>query len=65
MKLQFYLRNPKLTLEFPNFKLIFYLLYLLISLNVVNDLFRYFSNGLQRYALFYFLQTFFNIFSTF
>ena len=38
MKLQFYLRNPKLTLEFPNFKLIFYLLYLLISLNVVNDL---------------------------
>ena len=39
MKLQFPFRNPKKTLEFQNYKLIFFIyLYLLFSLNVVNEL---------------------------
>ena len=65
--------QPEKTLEFQNYKLIFFIyLYLLFSLNVVNELSRFvsetsvryrcFSNGLQRYALFLYLQTFLHFF---
>ena len=76
MKLQSLIRNSKKLSNFYKLQTDFlFYLYLLFSLNVVNELFRLthfrcvkhrcFSNGLQRYALFLSLQIFLNFFFNF